>query len=71
MTAQSDFMKIGDLVSYECLEAGPLCRERLGYITDVLDDGLDYPMYEVICTEPYDRGWFADVALKLVSEGKK
>ncbi len=45
--------------------------ERLGYITDIMefDDG-SFPMYEVMCTDPYDRGWFSDLSLKLISKRK-
>ena len=63
-------LKVGDLVRYECL-VDTKNSARLGYITDVLEDGLDYPMYEVICTEPYDRGWYSNLSLKLISEGKQ
>ena len=64
-------MKIGDLVKYDNQEEG-FAVERFGFITDIMvfDDG-SYPMYEIICTEPYDRGWFSDMALKLVNKGEK
>ena len=64
-------MKIGDLVKYDNPEEG-FAVERFGFITDIMvfDDG-SYPMYEIICTEPYDRGWFSDMALKLVNKGEK
>lgn len=60
-------LKVGDLVRYEdMMEQGIY---RLGYITDVMDyDGSGFPMYEVVCTEPYDRGWFSDLVLEVVSE---
>lgn len=58
-------MRIGDLVRYECpAEPGVY---RLGYITDLMEDNGGWYMYEVICTEPYDRNWFSDVVLELVS----
>lgn len=61
-------MKVGDLVQYENPEEG-FAVERVGIITDIMefDDG-SFPMYEVICTDPYDRGWFADTALKVISK---
>lgn len=64
-------MKIGDLVKYDNPEEG-FAVERIGFITDIMEfnDG-SYPMYEVICTDPYDRGWFSDTALTLVNKGEK
>ena len=49
-------MKVGDLVQYENPEEG-FAVDRVGIITDVMEfeDG-SFPMYEVICTDPYDRG---------------
>jgi hypothetical protein len=61
-------MKIGDLVRYTC----PLTGEKLlGFINDVMSDPIVmFPVYEVICTEPYDRGWFEDVQLEVVNESQ-
>jgi len=63
-------LKLGDLVKYDNPEEG-FAVERLGYITDIMefDDG-SFPMYEVMCTDPYDRGWFSDLSLKLISKRK-
>ena len=63
-------LKVGDLVKYENPEEG-FAVERVGFITDIMefDDG-SFPMYEVICTDPYDRGWFADTALEVISESR-
>ncbi len=61
-------MKVGDLVKYENPCSG-FAVECIGYITDIMEfeDG-SFPMYEVICTDPYDRGWFSDIALQVISE---
>lgn len=63
------YPKVGDLVRYENPEETGFAVERLGFVTDVMEfnDG-SYPMYEVVCTDPYDRGWFSDTALEVVSE---
>ena len=63
-------MNVGDLVRYDNPEEG-FAVERVGFITDIMefDDG-SFPMYEVICTDPYDRGWFSDTALEVVSESR-
>ena len=58
-------MKVGDLVRYEDAESSV---HRLGYITDALEDTTGWFMYEVICTDPYDRGWYSDLALEVVLE---
>ena len=64
-------MKVGDLVRYkdkwtDNMKPGVY---RLGYITDIMDfDGSGFPMYEVVCTDPYDRGWMMDLVLEVVSE---
>lgn len=59
-------MKIGDLVRYTC----PLTGEKLlGFVNDVMDhDSWGFPAFEVICTDPYDRGWFQDVQLEVINE---
>ena len=59
--------QIGALVKYDNPEEG-FAVERLGFVTDIMEfeDG-SFPMYEVICTDPYDRGWFADIALEVVN----
>ena len=60
--------QIGDLVKYDNPEEG-FAVERLGFVTDIIefDDG-SFPMYEIICTDPYDRGWFSDTSLEVVSD---
>lgn len=58
-------MKIGDLVRYECFETGD---HRVGYITDAQEDDAGWFMYEVICTDPFDRNWFSDLSLEIISE---
>jgi len=62
-------MKIGDLVKYDNPEESGFAVKRVGFITDIMefDDGA-FPMYEVICTDPYSRGWFTDIALKVFDE---
>lgn len=62
--------KVGDLVKYDNPEEG-FAVERLGIVTDIMkfEDG-SFPMYEVTCTDPYDRGWFADTALEVISESR-
>ena len=63
-------MKVGDLVKYENPEEG-FAVERVGFITDVMEfEYGSFPMYEVVCTDPYDRGWFSDTALQIVNEAK-
>ncbi len=58
-------MKIGDLVTYTC----PLTENTLvGHITDSMEDLSGFYVYEVICTDPYDRGWFEDYQLVVISE---
>ena len=58
-------MKVGSLVSYSSPETG---KQTLGYITDALEDNTGNFMYEVICTHPYERFWFSDLELKVISE---
>ena len=62
--------KIGDLVKYDNPENG-FAIERVGLVTDIMEfeDG-SFPMYEVVCTDPYDRGWFADLALEVINEAR-
>ena len=58
-------MKIGDLVTYSC----PWTENTLiGHITDFIEDYDGFYMYEVVCTDPFDRGWFSDLHLEVVSE---
>lgn len=59
-------MFIGDLVRYACQLTGDT---RIGLITDVIEDANGFEMYEVICTDPYDRGWYSDLSLEAI--GKK
>ena len=61
--------KIGDLVKYDNPEQSGFAVERLGLVTDIMEfeDG-SFPMYEVVCTDPYDRGWFTDIALEVMNE---
>lgn len=58
-------MKIGDLVKYACPETG---LTRMGHIVDHIEESTGFYMYEVICTDPYDRGWFSDLHLEVISE---
>ena len=61
-------MKVGDLVKYRESEN----EYRIGFITDVFKGTTQgHWMYEVIVTDPFDRGWFQDVELSVVSKGKK
>mgnify|MGYP001180078067 FL=1 len=57
-------MKIGDLVEY----TWPDGTRLMGYITDSMEDADGFYVYEVICTDPYDRGWFEDYQLVVLSE---
>ena len=61
------YPRVGDLVKYENPEEG-FAVERFGFVTDIMEfeDG-SFPMYEVICIEPYDRGWFSSVALEVIN----
>ena len=46
---------------------------KAGLITDTFDlsDGSEIDrMYEVICTDPFDRGWFRKGDLQVLSEKK-
>lgn len=70
-------MKVGDLVRYRCHDRRRFDADdyRLGYITDVMEDtssGVEsgWNMYEVVCTDPYDRAWFSDIVLEVVSESR-
>jgi len=60
-------LKVGDLVRYDCPESS---QPKLGFITDVMGFDAGWPMYEVVCTEPYDRGWFSDTSLEVVNESR-
>ena len=60
-------MKIGDLVRYEDVETG---TQKFGHITDAMEDNTGWYMYEVVCTDPYDRGWYSDLALEVISESR-
>lgn len=57
-------MKAGDLVRFLEESQG----DSLGIVIDVFeDDSMDYPMYEVVCTDPFYRGWFSPFEIRLVS----
>lgn len=64
--------KIGDLVKYDNPEESGFAIERIGFVTDIMEfeDG-SFPMYEVVCTDPYDRGWFSDTALEVINESRR
>tara|TARA_Y100001937_G_scaffold84254_1_gene114011 strand:- start:158 stop:334 length:177 start_codon:yes stop_codon:yes gene_type:complete len=57
-------VKIGDLVKYTCHDGNSF----MGYITDSMEDANGFYVYEVVCTDPYDRGWFEDYQLVVISE---
>ena len=57
-------LKIGDLVKYKSPESG---QTVLGHITDCIEDNNGFYMYEVVCTDPFDRGWYSDLQLEVVS----
>lgn len=59
-------MTVGDWVKYTNMETGEV---TLGFINDIMEfeDG-SFPMYEVVCTEPYDIGWYTDISLKALNE---
>jgi len=57
-------VKIGDLVQYD----SPLYTvEMVGIVTDILlcEDG--WSMYEVVCSTPYEVGWYSDLQLKSIN----
>ena len=61
-------MKIGDLVSYQEFPGA----RRTGIVTDVFEDEeMGYLMYEVVVNDPFDRGWYIDTQLEVVSESKQ
>ena len=60
-------MKVGDLVRYKDVESN---THRIGFITDALEDDTGWYMYEVVCTNPHDRGWYSDLALEVISESR-
>ena len=64
----SKLPQIGDLVRYDSPETG-FAVEQLGLVVDIMEfeDG-SFPMYEVVCTDPYERGWFSDTALEVISD---
>lgn len=59
--------KIGDLVKYDDPEQG-FAIETIGIVTDVMEfeDG-SFPMYEVISSDTYDRGWYSYDALEVIN----
>ncbi len=60
-------VEVVDLVRY--LESPEVYR--LGFVTDVFEDyAMGYPMYEVIATSPYERGWFMDTQLEVINESR-
>ena len=63
-------MNVGNLVQYICPMTG---NDKVGFVTDTFDfvDGCEMDrMYEVICTDPFDRGWFRSGDLQILSEKK-
>ena len=44
----------------------------MGFINDVMgpDDVINFSVFEVVCTDPYDRGWFEDVQLEVINESQ-
>ena len=56
-------MFIGDLVRYSDQMTG---NKRLGLITDIIEDCNGFEMYEVVCADPPDRGWYPDLQLELI-----
>lgn len=58
-------MKEGDLVKYKCLNTG---EDILGFVTDVMEEDTGWFVYEVVCTDPYDRGWYSDLQLEVINE---
>ena len=63
--------KIGDLVKYDNPEESGFAVERIGFVTDVMEFDDGFPMYEVTCTDPYDRGWFSDLSLEVINESRR
>jgi hypothetical protein len=61
-------MKVGDLVRYECLQTHGIFR--IGIITDAMEEASGHYMYEVICTDPYERNWLSDLTLEVLSESR-
>jgi hypothetical protein len=61
-------VKVGDLVKYNCPETNV---DLFGFITDTMEGDDGWNMYEVICTDPYDRGWYSDIMLKVISESRE
>mgnify|MGYP003627891933 CR=1 FL=1 len=60
-------MKISDLVKYECPTTG---EDRLGFVTDIFewsDERKNHCMFEVVCTDPPDRGWHERRHLEVIS----
>ena len=56
-------INVGSLVSY----IHPLTNEKaIGIVIDTIELLDGWPMYEVLCTDPPDRGWYADLVLKTV-----
>ena len=67
---RANLMKVGDLVRYNCSMSG---KDRVGFVTDIFDyaDGCAVDrMYEVICSDPFDRGWYNARDLKVIVEKK-
>tara|TARA_B110000467_G_scaffold163896_2_gene191163 strand:- start:713 stop:907 length:195 start_codon:yes stop_codon:yes gene_type:complete len=51
---------VGDLVQY----IHPLTASNvIGIVTDMMELEDGWPMYEVICTDPPDRGWYSDLSV--------
>ena len=57
-------IKIGDLV--RCSQ--DTVHYQLGFVTDIFEDqAIGYPMFEVVVSDPYDRGWFTNTQLEVIS----
>ena len=64
-------MKVGDFVKVISMIHDPPHILGEGLVTDCFEDENGFWMYEVTSFDPPDRGWFSDLQLRVVEDGKK
>ena len=64
-------MKVGDFVKVISKIHDPPHILGEGLVTDCFEYENGFWMYEVTSFDPPDRGWFSDLQLRVVEDGKK